>query len=273
MKCWGEVWGRAWEEGWEEKVEEMYKEGKIRSLKVTTKKKPKNLIFEKDDPTNGHMNFIHCASKIRCLSYGIKALSPLETRKVAGNIIPAMITTTSVIGTLGVMELAKISLGKRALNAFVNLAVNTYCYARPTPCERRESRWIEGGFTEWDAVNIRAPKKGEIKVGGVIRKLRKIIGDDVEIGTISVGDVVVYVGFLNGQDEEVMKTPFWEYVNEAYRETIEEEEEEGRGDGEAMEMPDFDKDNTIDVRIVCEGEEGEIDELPVVRVERRRIDE
>ena len=243
--------------------------GKISPLLPT--KIPNKLTFEKDDPTNGHMEFIHCASKTRSVSYGIKALSPLETRKVAGNIIPAMITTTSVVGTLGVMELAKVSLGLRALNAFVNLAVNTYCYARPTNCERRESRWIEGGFTEWDAVDIRAPKKGEIKVGGVIKKLKKLVGDDVEIGSISVGDVVVYVGFLNGEDEEIMKTPFWEYVTDAYMETIEEEREEGRGEGGGIEdVPDFYADDTMDVTVVCEGEEGEIDELPVVRVERRR---
>jgi hypothetical protein len=185
-----------------------------------------------------------------------------------------MITTTSLVGTLGVMELAKLSLGMKPLNAFVNLAVNTYCYARPTLCERRKSRWIEGGYTEWDAVDIRAPKKGEIKVGGVIKKLKKLVGNDVEIGSISVGDVVVYVGFLNGGDEEIMKTPFWEYVTEAYRETIEEELEEGKGDGGGVEdVPDFYMDNTMDLTVVCEGEEGEIDELPVVRVERKRINE
>jgi hypothetical protein len=100
------------------------------------------------------------------------------------------------------------------------------------------------------------------------------VGNDVEIGSISVGDVVVYVGFLNGGDEEIMKTPFWEYVMEAYRETIEEELEEGKGDGGGVEdVPDFYMDNTMDLTVVCEGEEGEIDELPVVRVERKRINE
>ena len=248
----------------------MKREGTGGKREERTVRKPWKVVFEKDDPTNGHIDFIHAASEIRSQSYGLKPLSPLETRKVAGNIIPAMITTTSVVGTLGVMELVKVMKGMKASNAFVNLAVNTFCFVRPTPCERRESRFVEGGFTEWDAVNVRAPKSGEIRVRDVVKKLGMVVGGGVEIGTISVGDVVVYMSFLHGEDEEILKTPWWEYVKDAYRETIEEEEEEGREREATMEMPDFDADNTMDVNVVCEGEEGEIDELPVVRIERIR---
>eukprot|EP01038_Epipyxis_sp_PR26KG_P011489 gene11489-15388_t len=65
--------------------------------------------FEKDDLSLGHVYFVASAAKLRCRIYSIKELDLLGVQKVAGNIIPALATTTSVIGGLVSLEIIKIA--------------------------------------------------------------------------------------------------------------------------------------------------------------------
>lgn len=64
--------------------------------------------FEKDDDTNFHIDFINAASNLRATNYGITAADKHKTKQIAGKIIPALVTTTSVICGLAVLELYKV---------------------------------------------------------------------------------------------------------------------------------------------------------------------
>jgi ubiquitin-activating enzyme E1 len=64
--------------------------------------------FEKDDDELGHVNWICLSSNLRNIQYSIEQTNLYETRKIAGNIIPAMITTTSLISGYQVLEYIKI---------------------------------------------------------------------------------------------------------------------------------------------------------------------
>jgi ubiquitin-activating enzyme E1 len=46
--------------------------------------------FEKDDESNGHVAFVNAASNLRAIAYGIPTVDEMETRRVAGNIVPAV---------------------------------------------------------------------------------------------------------------------------------------------------------------------------------------
>eukprot|EP01156_Anaeramoeba_ignava_P020865 Anaeramoba_ignava/c17390_g1_i2.p1 GENE.c17390_g1_i2~~c17390_g1_i2.p1 ORF type:complete len:669 (+),score=235.77 c17390_g1_i2:1398-3404(+) len=70
------------------------------------------LDFEKDDETNHHIDFIHCAAMIRAQNYGITQVNRLMTKKIAGKIIPAIATTTSVVSGLVSLELLKLASSK-----------------------------------------------------------------------------------------------------------------------------------------------------------------
>jgi len=71
----------------------------------TTYLKP--LEFEKDDDTNWHIAFITAASNLRSFNYGIPASSFDETKGIAGKIVPAVATTTSIVAGLITIELMK----------------------------------------------------------------------------------------------------------------------------------------------------------------------
>ncbi len=66
--------------------------------------------FEKDDDDLGHVQFITECANIRNTQYSIPKSDVYQTRKIAGNIIPAMITTTALLSGFQILEYIKIIL-------------------------------------------------------------------------------------------------------------------------------------------------------------------
>lgn len=55
------------------------------------------LLFEKDDDSNGHMDFVASASTLRAKMYSIEPADRLKTKRIAGKIIPAIATATAAV--------------------------------------------------------------------------------------------------------------------------------------------------------------------------------
>jgi ubiquitin-activating enzyme E1 len=65
--------------------------------------------FEKDDDTNHHIDFIAATSNLRARNYKIPEGNKHKIKGIAGKIIPAMVTTTSLITGLTSLEFYKVS--------------------------------------------------------------------------------------------------------------------------------------------------------------------
>ena len=63
--------------------------------------------FEKDDDSNWHIAFVTASSNLRSSNYGIPVSTFEETKGIAGKIVPAVATTTSIVAGLISMELLK----------------------------------------------------------------------------------------------------------------------------------------------------------------------
>jgi len=74
---------------------------------LEVKWKARTLKFEKDDDNNFHIDFIHTASNLRAMVYGIGTVDRLKSKLIAGKIIPAIVTTTAFVTGLACFEIYK----------------------------------------------------------------------------------------------------------------------------------------------------------------------
>jgi ubiquitin-activating enzyme E1 len=108
--------------------------------------------FEKDNDDNNHIKFIHYTSMFRALNYHIPLCSFDDTKGIAGKIIPALATTTSVVASLIVLEMLKYVINNdRKIQDyeswFVCLANNTFISGEPLP--PKELSIGKYKYTEW----------------------------------------------------------------------------------------------------------------------------
>lgn len=117
---------------------------------------PKILEFEKDNDTNFHVDFVTSASNLRATNYGIQHADKFKTKGIAGKIIPAIITTTSVVSGIVVTEFVKtmqnFNISEKYSNTFVNLALPILAFSEPIKVQKHKIGKLE--FTQWDKLKF-----------------------------------------------------------------------------------------------------------------------
>jgi ubiquitin-activating enzyme E1 len=249
--------------------------------------------FEKDDDSNGHVAFVAAASNLRAIAYGITPVDAMETRRIAGRIIPAMITTTAFVSALSCVELIKL-LQKAPVemhrNAFINLALPFFAFTTPMPAE--EWSGLHGKtYTVWDRLLIKESKRSKNNGGITLRKfMRQVVKtafpeedemESVEIANISYGPYMLYANFLHEDDKSVLHKPVMELIKEAITEGDEDDEfhdersQTSTGENEAANLLSaIENRSSIDLSVLVENTEtGEEAELPTVRLEWRAEEE
>lgn len=121
----------------------------------------KPIEFEKDDDTNHHIDFITATSHLRAGIYDIKTVDKLETKRIAGKIIPALATTTSLVSGLISLELYKLIFGQITKNNYpidryrygsFNLAVQLFGFSEPIPVKKITI--TDKTYSVWDKIII-----------------------------------------------------------------------------------------------------------------------
>ncbi|XP_070770537.1 ubiquitin-like modifier-activating enzyme 6 [Enoplosus armatus] len=114
------------------------------------------LQFEKDDDSNGHIDFVASASALRARMYSIEPADRLKTKRIAGKIIPAIATATAAVAGLVALELIKVVgvYGFESFkNCFFNLAIPVVVLTEPAPVKRtliRDNIY----FSIWDCWTV-----------------------------------------------------------------------------------------------------------------------
>jgi len=239
--------------------------------------------FEKDDESNGHVAFVTAASNLRALCYGIAPVDAMETRRVAGRIVPAMISTTAFVSALSCVELLKLLQEmplERHRNAFINLAFPFFAYTAPIPAEQVDG--LHGTtYTLWDRITVKEGKKSARKGGITLQKFLERVAkkattdpDSISISSISYGPYMLYANFLHEDDDEMLGTPIFDLLREAIL-TSDDDEFAGRDSDSQVsseqQLASLESQSFVDFTIVVEDlETGEESELPPVRLEKRQ---
>lgn len=169
-------------ESYENQIDKMDKEMcKIRIKEILEKMPPiRKIDFEKDNDELHHIYWINECSNLRNRQYSIELTDIYRTRKIAGKIIPAMITTTSLISGFQILEFIKlvkyykkdntyrndINLYK---NRFVNLNINYYDGITPEKCKKYEN------FSLWSKIKV-----SNINTDDIITEIELITNKKIE---------------------------------------------------------------------------------------------
>ena len=160
--------------------------------------------FEKDDDTNGHIEFLYAASNLRANNFRIKNCDIYKVKIISGKITPSIATTTASI--VGLVSLQLYTLMQNEDINFLressfNLAFNNYMNTSPTPCEfiknienNQNVKYIPDEFTIWDFI--------EINESMTIKQFIKFIKEkyNVNITLISSNNLNLYESKLENEN-------------------------------------------------------------------------
>lgn len=113
--------------------------------------------FEKDDDTLCHVSWITLSANLRNIQYSIPECDLFETRRIAGNIIPAMITTTSLISGFQILEfirVCKLYKKNKYINGLNSKEIDFY-----------KSRFVNLNTNYYDGINPLPPKNYKLDNG------------------------------------------------------------------------------------------------------------
>uniref|UniRef100_A0A6C0EK37 Ubiquitin-activating enzyme E1 C-terminal domain-containing protein n=1 Tax=viral metagenome TaxID=1070528 RepID=A0A6C0EK37_9ZZZZ len=178
--------------------------------------------LEKDDDSNGHIQFIKTISNIRGCIYNMEPTDFINCKLVAGRITPALSTTTTLVTALSMMEILKYVYNKvysgstyRELNykdSFINTGINMYVQSEPNkPIKIQDGiyssvygsiiKTIPESFTTWDSIKLSRKEMGIVN----IRDLLEFLKDKftIDINMISCGDSILYSKYSDNTNSNI----------------------------------------------------------------------
>ncbi|XP_022190676.2 ubiquitin-like modifier-activating enzyme 1 [Nilaparvata lugens] len=176
------------------------------------------LEFEKDDDNNLHMDFIVAASNLRAANYNIAPADRHKSKLIAGKIIPAIATTTSVVAGLVCIELIKLAKGCNKLesfkNGFVNLALPFFGFSEPIAAPKL--KFYDTEWTLWDRFEV----EGEMTLSEFIDYFKK--EHQLEITMLSQGVCMLYSFFMDKvKRQDRFNLPMSEVVRKVSKKKLE----------------------------------------------------
>ena len=161
---------------------------------TTTDYRFKEIEFEKDDDSTGHIKFITACSNLRAMNYSINPVSEFETKGIAGKIIPALATTTAVVSGLVSIELLKLIKANKKpqidnfKNTFISLGISFIGSSEPIHCQSKTVGKLKVNL--WTQIKLKDM---------TLQNLLKYFESEynVSITNIMYKDKIVYSTFIN----------------------------------------------------------------------------
>ena len=147
------------------------------------------LEFDKDEDL--HIEYVTACSNLRATNYKITPSDKHNTKLIAGKIMPAIATTTSMVSGLVCLELYKLVQGKpldQFKNGFANLALPFFGFSEPIEAPSREHNGNKWNL--WSRIDV---KDSALTLEGFLKLLKDTHHLDVTM--VSCGVSIVYSMF------------------------------------------------------------------------------
>ena len=168
--------------------------------------------FEKDHDENGHIDFIHAGANLRAMNYGIDKCDRNKTKKIAGKIIPTVLTTTASIAAIVSLQFYttfQTNDTKYFREGYFNLNSNYFYFSPPHDAIKTEDKEADAnngvfkavpeGWTSWDKIEI----KGSKTCGEFCEFLEKKY--NINVDTIFIEQLMIYDTFLELKKNKDLK--------------------------------------------------------------------
>ncbi|XP_063602052.1 ubiquitin-like modifier-activating enzyme 1 [Penaeus indicus] len=156
------------------------------------------LSFEKDDDTNLHMDFVTSASNLRAENYDIEKADKYTSKRIAGRIIPAIVTSTALVAGLVAVELFKVVQGHKRLDLYksseFSLALPRFCSMEPEAAPVKVYNGVE--WRPWDMFEV----EGDMTLEEFFKFFKE--KHELSINMVAEGDQAVFSFFLNAKEKE-----------------------------------------------------------------------
>jgi len=174
---------------------------KVLPIGETLKARKLNVVdFEKDDDNNYHIDLIHSASNLRASQYKIQTVDRLQSKLIAGKIIPAIVTTTASITGLVCLDFYKLLQSKPITayrNSFVNLALPVFQQSEPLP--PKKYKFLGEEKTLWDRLEL----QGDLTLGDALLQIKDKY--KLEVDVLGVGSALLYSSWMAKQKQTERK--------------------------------------------------------------------
>ena len=169
------------------------------------KEKFEEVDFEKDDDSNGHIDFITSFANFRAANYSIPIAPRHKVKLIAGKIVPAIATSTAmVVGAVGI-EMYKFYLNvpfEQTRNFFSNLAINIFMFSEPIPPKVHKDKEYDPillgpvkalpeGWNTWSRLEVNGGKTLEEMNADIKERFGFIVS------TIAVGNLSLWNSYMD----------------------------------------------------------------------------
>ena len=192
----------------EQELEEAELSSLMKELSLYDKKKadPEKIhpeSFEKDDDTNGHIDFIHACSNLRARNYKINECDRQKTKMIAGKIIPAIATTTASITGIVSLQLYTLYQTNKIeylRDCYLNLGINAMIMSEPREAIKNQDKEndplllgpvkaIPPNWTIWDKITINKSMTCKELIDYIMKEY------NVEVSTITAGNFTIFQSY------------------------------------------------------------------------------
>jgi len=147
--------------------------------------------FDKDNDL--YMEFVHISSNLRAIIYGIETVTFDKTKKIAGKIIPAIATTTSLMAGLAGIEFVKVVEEiKDYKNSYIDLGCSSFTFFEPTAVKKIKTKTMTLSF--WDSITINDMTLKEF-INGINEKFGRVVS--IMFGKESIFTIILPIKMKN----------------------------------------------------------------------------